>query len=112
MKRYSTAALSLAAALFLGGCASGFTKVSPTPAPNYQSLGQTSGTACGSLGLLATAYYAVPMGLNSRVENAYIDALSKVPTATSLTNVTIKEDWFWWLVGTARCVTVTGEAIK
>jgi hypothetical protein len=52
------------------------------------------------------------MGLNSRVENAYVDAISKVPGATSLINVTIKEDWYWWLIGTARCVTLTGEAVK
>lgn len=111
-QRCLTASLSLTAALLLGACASGFTKVSPTPPNNYQSLGQTSGKACGSLGIVATAYYAIPMGLNSRVENAYIDALNNVPGATSLTNVTMQEDWFWWLIGTARCVTVSGEAIK
>lgn len=111
-KRCFTAAAPLLAALLLGACASGFTKVSPTPPGNYQSLGFTTGNACGSLGVLATAYYAIPMGLNSRVENAYIDALNKVPGAKSLTNVTMQEDWYWWLIGTARCVTVSGEAIK
>lgn len=111
-KRCFTATAPLLAALLLGACASGFTKVSPTPPDNYQSLGQTTGKACGSLGVLATAYYAIPIGLNSRVENAYTDALNKVPGARSLTNVTMQEDWFWWLIGTARCVTVSGEAIK
>jgi hypothetical protein len=111
-KRCFTATALLLVALLLGACASGFTKVSPTPPNNYQSLGLTTGKACGSLGIVATAYYAIPMGLNSRVENAYIDALNKVPGATSLTNVTMQEDWFWWLIGTARCVTVSGEAIK
>jgi len=24
----------------------------------------------------------------------------------------MQEDWFWWLIGTARCVTITGDAIK
>jgi hypothetical protein len=75
-------------------------------------LGTTTGQACGSLGIVATAYYAIPMGLNSRVENAYIDALNKVPGASSLINVTMQENWGWWLLGTARCVTITGEAIK
>ena len=102
----------LSATAFLGGCSSGFTNVAPTPPQNYQVLGQTTGTGCGSLGVLATAYYVIPMGLNSRVENAYVDAISKVPGATSLINVTIKEDWYWWLIGTARCVTLTGEAVK
>lgn len=112
LRRCFTAATPLLAAMLLGACASGFTKVSPTPPDNYQSLGPTTGQACGSLGIVATAYYAIPMGLNSRVENAYIDALNKVPGAKSLTNVTMQEDWFWWLIGTARCVTVSGEAIK
>lgn len=111
-KRCTTAAAPLLAALLLGGCASGFTKVSPTPPADYRSLGPTTGKACGSLGIVATAYYAIPIGLNSRVENAYIDALNKVPGAKSLTNVTMQEDWFWWLIGTARCVTVSGEAIQ
>jgi len=52
------------------------------------------------------------MGINSRAEKAYSDAVSKAPNATALTNVTIQENWYWWLIGTARCVTVTGEAIK
>lgn len=110
--RCSTAILPLVTCAFLGGCASGFTKVAPTPPRNYQPLGKTSGTACGSLGVLATAYYAVPIGLNSRVERAYADALAKVPGATALIDVTMQEDWSWWLIGTARCVTVTGEAVK
>lgn len=111
-KRCLTVAAPLLTAMLLGACASGFTKVSPTPPANYQNLGPTTGKACGSLGAIATAYYAIPMGLNSRVENAYIDALNKVPEAKSLTNVTMQEDWFWWLIGTARCVTLTGDAIK
>mgnify|MGYP000157610973 FL=1 len=112
LKRCLLVAASLLAAFALGGCASGFTKVAPMPPAEFQRLGPTTGEACGSLGVLATAYYAIPMGLNSRVENAYIDALNKVPGATALIDVTIKEDWFWWLIGTARCVKVTGEAIK
>ncbi len=111
-RRCGTALLPLAVCAILSGCASGFTKVAPTPPQNYQKLGKATGSACGSLGLLATAYYAVPMGLNSRVERAYADALAKVPGATALIDVTMKEDWNWWLIGTARCVTVTGEAVK
>jgi hypothetical protein len=110
--RCSTVALPLAACAILVGCASGFTKVAPTPPQNYQKLGHTSGSACGSLGVLATAYYAIPIGINSRVERAYADALAKVPGATGLIDVTMQEDWNWWLIATARCVTVTGEAVK
>lgn len=110
--KFTTATLSLAVIVFLGGCASGFTNVAPSPPQSYQSLGTTTGSGCGSLGILGTAYYFVPMGINNRVEKAYNDAVSKVPNATALTNVTIQENWYWWFIGTARCVTVTGEAIK
>ena len=96
----------------LAGCASGFTTVAPTPPQGFTRLGQATGSACGSLGLVGTAYYFVPMALNSRVENAYQRAVASVPGATGLINVTFQEDWYWWVIGTARCVTVTGEAIK
>lgn len=98
--------------VFLGGCASGYVSVAPLPPQTYQKLGPAKGTACGSLGVAGTAYYVVPMALNSRVERAVAYAVKSVPGATSLINVTLEEDWFWWAIGTARCVTVTGEAIQ
>jgi hypothetical protein len=107
-------ARAAAAATFcvaLAGCASTFTTVAPRPPEQYKVLGQATGTACGSIGVLATAYNAIPMGLNGRVERAYAAAIASVPGATALVNVTYSEDWYWWFIGTARCVTVTGEAI-
>ncbi len=104
--------LAIAASAALAGCSSGFTNVAPEPPPQHTRLGKATGTACGSLGLLATAYYFVPMGINSRVERAYGEALASVPGATALTDITMKEDWNWWLFGTGRCVTIDGEAIK
>jgi len=100
------------ATLLLNACASTFTNVAPMPPKDFQRLGQAKGSGCGSLGILATAYNFVPMALNSRVETAYGNAVASVPGATALVDVTVKEDWYWWVIGTARCVTVTGEAIK
>jgi len=96
----------------VGGCASTAYNVAPLPPASYQVLGKATGKACGSLGILASAYYVIPMGLNSRVEDAYQEALKTFPGATSLINVQMQEDWYWWLIGTARCVTITGDAIK
>lgn len=96
----------------IGGCASGPVMIAPEPPTNYERLGRAQGTATGSLGIVSTAYYVVPMGLNSRVQRAYDDAVKSVPGATGLIDVTISEDWFWWLVGTGRTVTITGEAIR
>jgi hypothetical protein len=98
--------------VLLSGCSSAPINVSPLPPVKYQVLGKAEGKGCGSLGVLATAYYAIPMGLNGRVESAYREALASVPGATGLINVSISEDWFWWLVGTGRCTTVKGDAIK
>ena len=47
-----------------------------------------------------------------RQERAYADAIRSVPGATGLINVTYSEDWFWWVIGTNRIVTVTGDAIR
>jgi hypothetical protein len=102
---------ALAITGLLSACASGYTTVAPTPPPKFTRLGPATGSACGSLGVLATAYNFVPMGVNGRVANAYKNAVASVPGATALIDVTMQEDWYWWFIGTARCVTVKGEAI-
>lgn len=96
----------------LSNCSSTSQIVYKTPPQKYERLGRVTGSATGSLGLLATAYYVIPMGLNSRVERAYERALLQAPGATSLINVTYDESWYWWLLGTARTVTISGEAIR
>jgi hypothetical protein len=108
----SSAVLMLLICATLGACTSGFTTIAPERPSQYSRLGKAEGTACGSLGIVATAYYVIPMGLNSRVERAYAEAVASVPGATALVNVTLQENWYWWLLGTARCVTITGEAVK
>ena len=110
-KRLSVA-LTVGASLLLGACASGFTNVAPTSTAQAQRLGNAEGSACGTMLLGPTAYNFIPAGLNSRVERAYADALSNVPGATALTDVTVQENWYWWIIGTSRCVTVKGEAVK
>jgi hypothetical protein len=100
------------AALTAAGCASDFVKVAPQPPTQYQKLGKAEGSSCGSLLLLATAYYFIPVGLNERVATAYQNAVASIPGATALVDVSIQEDWTWWLIGTMRCVTIKGEAIK
>jgi len=94
------------------GCASGFTTIAPKPPEKYEKLGHASGKATGSLGILGTAYYFIPMALNSRIDKAYDNALKSVPGATALIDVTFDESWFWWVIGTGRTVTISGEAIK
>lgn len=89
------------------GCTSRITKVSFTPTPGQESLGVATGTACGSLLL-----FSIPLQLTSRVERAHQRAMESIPGATRLIEVTVNEYWYWWVFGTARCFTVTGEAIR
>lgn len=102
----------IATLLILVGCSSTSTMISIIPPENYEVLGPTKGKATGSLGIMSTAYYAIPMGVNSRVERAYVRALENVPGATGLIDVSYQEDWVWWFFGTARKVTIEGTAIR
>jgi hypothetical protein len=104
--------LMLILAFCVGGCTSGFTTIASKPPKKYEKLGPVSGSASGSLGVLGAAYNFIPMGLNFRVEQAYEEALKSVPGATGLIDVTYQESWFWWIIGTNRTVTISGEAIK
>ena len=110
--RRSLCILAVAVSAALAACASGFTTVAPEAPQQYSRLGKATGSACGSLGILSTAFYFVPMAANSRIQKAYDNAVASVLGATALVDVTIQEDWSWWVIGTARCVTISGEAIK
>ena len=101
-----------ACCIAIAGCASGFTTIAPVPPAHYEKLGHARGEATGSIGLGPTSLNFIPLGLNSRVQNAYDNALQSVPGATGLIDVTYQESWFWWVLGSARKVTISGEAIK
>jgi hypothetical protein len=96
----------------LAACGSTPIVVGKLPPAKYQKLGTATGDACGTLGLVFPVTTFIPMALNSRVEDAYQEAIQSVPGATGLINVEYKEYWFWWVLATTRCTTVTGDAIR
>lgn len=96
----------------LAGCASEPVSVAPMPPAKYLILGKARGEACGSFGILTPPLYFVPMGLNTRVQKAQQRALASVPGATSLINVELQDDWYWWILASTRCTTISGDAIK
>ena len=96
----------------LNGCSSKEVTIENKQPEKYEILGKAKGNANGSLAALATAYYFIPIGLNDRTQRAYEDAIRSVPGATGLINVTYSENWYWWLIGTNRSVTITGDAIR
>ena len=114
MRVIKTTSLFIAAVgmIVFSGCSSHQVMIEKAPPSKYEKLGDATGEGTGSLGLAATAYYFVPMGLNSRSEKAYDNAVASVSGATGLMNVTYQEDWMWWVLGTARTVKISGDAIK
>lgn len=94
------------------GCTSGLTTIARSAPADAESLGIAQGTACGSMVLGGTLTNFIPLGLNSRVERAYEKALKNKPGATTLRGVGLSETWFFWLLGSTRCVTITGEALR
>ena len=98
--------------IFIVGCSSGFTVIGKRSPENFQRLGKATGEACGTIIVGPTAYNAIPIGLNSRTERAYQNALDNVPGSTTLIDITLEENWIWWVIGSTRCVKITGEAIK
>ena len=96
----------------LAGCSSNMATIVAKPPVNAQKLGHVEATCGGAHILLASPAYFVPIRLNSCAERAYRKALSQAPGATALTNVTLQEDWYWFVVGSMRRVTVSGEAVK
>jgi len=102
------------AALFiLTGCASQMTTIAKTPPAKYEVIGKATGSAKGTMFPgVGTAYNFFPIMLNSRVDRAYNQALCSVPGATGLINITLQENWFFWVIGATKSVTITGDAIK
>jgi hypothetical protein len=98
--------------MMLAGCASSFTNIAPRPPEKFEKLGRAEGTACGTMLIDGTMWNFIPAMLNSRVERAYQKAVESVPGSTALVDVTMKEYWICWYIGTTRCVTISGEAIR
>lgn len=112
MRKISLSLAAAATLFILSGCSSHNVTIAPQQPKKYEVLGKAEGSASGSLGALSTAYYFIPMGLNSRTERAYKNAIESVPGATGLVNVTYQEDWLWWIIGTSKDVTIKGDAIR
>ena len=110
-KSFSVILLLTFLTIFIG-CSSGFKTIVGMSPENYVKLGPAKGEDSGAFGIFGAALNFIPMGLNSRVESAYDQALKSVPEATALTDVTYQESWTWYWIVTTRDVTITGEAIK
>lgn len=92
--------------VLITGCTSTGTVIVRNPPANPTKLGRVEGTATGAVcGLF-------PIAANSRTERAYAAALAKAPGATALMDVTLRENWYAFYLGTLQVVTISGEAVK
>ena len=87
------------------GCSSRLVNVAPVPPAAYSEGEQTSATACGML-----VFGFIPVSVNERVERAYATALEK-QNATSLTDTSLTEHWYFTPFGPRLCTTVKGLAL-
>ena len=107
-----TRARLLALLLLASGCTSDWINLSPRPPAEYERLGPASAEACGDQLLFLPWHQVFSRGLNTRVERAYDEAVARVEGATRLVDVTLRERWYWWGLGSSRCVEIRGEAIR
>lgn len=91
----------------LVGCSSTDVRLVASPPEKPIKLGPAQGTASGVL-----IFGVIPIGINSRTERAYEDALKSVPGSTVLTDVTLDELWLYFGIVLFQQVTITGEAVK
>ena len=111
-KSCNVSSLTLAIVLLSQGCSSTPVNVFPLPPVKYEILGRVTGMGCGTLALFGIGLNFIPVEHNSRLGRAYQEALQTLPGTTSLINVNIREDWFWWGIGTTRCTVINAEAIR
>lgn len=105
-------AIALLFLVVISGCSSRLEVIVDSPRVGQESLGYVSGDACGALILGHPALAVIPIALNGRIYRARQEALAKAPGATRLIDVSVEERWFWWLLGTSRCTTVSGRAVR
>ena len=86
--------------------------ISTLPKPNQQTLGSTSGRACGAILLGTSVCNFIPFYLNGRVERAHQAALARYPEATALVDISVRHRWYWIGLGTLQCTEIRGTAIK
>lgn len=99
------AAFSFSVLVFAAGCSGPLVNIAPVPPASYTEGAPTSGDACGML-----LFGVIPVSVNDRVERAYLYALEKAH-ATSLTDSSLTEHWYFTPLGPELCTKVEGTAI-
>ena len=100
--RFAAGVLALALVAGTQACQSTPVRFAAPQTPASGDQGRTvSGAACGFQLLLL-----IPLGINSRQARAY-EALQQNASGAALTDVKVRERWFYAYVGTGYCTELT-----
>jgi hypothetical protein len=102
---------TLAASLALTGCESDFVTVAPEVSTTAKSLGTAEGSGCGHILFGTATYNILAIGWMGRTQRAWEEALACHQGATALRGVTLQESWYWWIIGSAKTINLTGDAV-
>ena len=104
---YLKSILSFILLTALSGCISGPYEIKTAPmAVDEKVLGEAAGSSGGVL-LLGF----IPIGQNTRFENAYNQALQIQPGSTRLIDLKIKEQWFYAFILSGFVFELEGTAV-
>jgi hypothetical protein len=104
--RRTKAWLMLVTAVVMVSCTSSPTLVGPKPRDGYEVLGRASGSGCG-----LALFGVIPLGVNSRTERAYQEALKR--GGTGLIETELQNQW-WWVpfLGLVYCTAIRGTEVR
>ena len=85
--------------------------IAPEVSTTDARLGPAAGTGHRHILFGTVTYNIIPIGWQGSTQRAYDEALASVSGANALADVTLEEDWFWWVVGSARTTVLTGQAV-
>jgi len=103
---------ALLCVLTLVGCTTEFTTIAPDVRPDAERLGHVRGVAHRHILFGTPTYNIIPLAWSGAVQRAVDRALAQAPGSDALVDVTLEEDWFWWVIGSARTTVLEGDAVK
>ena len=93
--------------IYLVGCG---TQVMPLPTPEMSENNKIVGHCSNARGGFLLLGF-IPIYNNGRLERAYNECMNSID-ATSLTNITVVDRWFWTPVGNGFITIVEGDGVR
>jgi hypothetical protein len=112
--RLRSAASALVAAAVLPACETDFVTIAPEVSTQSEVIGHVQGNSYRHLLLGTPSYNLIPIGWSGCTTRACEEALAAAPEGegVALRNVTVREDWFWWVLGSAREFNIEGDVVR